>query len=117
MYEVTDAMCQGNEHVTYSSPEGERYTINGVDQPSNNALPAAPSAPTALPSASRSRATNMDTRQQPIATSSEYQQPPTNLPYQQPSSNTTYQQSPPTNAYYQQPTSVPLRPSYDRKCT
>ncbi|KAH9839890.1 uncharacterized protein C8Q71DRAFT_855197 [Rhodofomes roseus] len=25
--------AQGNEHIVYSSPEGERYTINGVDQP------------------------------------------------------------------------------------
>ncbi|KIP10014.1 hypothetical protein PHLGIDRAFT_34116 [Phlebiopsis gigantea 11061_1 CR5-6] len=25
--------AQGNEHVTYSSPEGERYTLNGIDQP------------------------------------------------------------------------------------
>ncbi|KAL6306279.1 hypothetical protein BKA93DRAFT_691899, partial [Sparassis latifolia] len=23
---------EGNEHITYSSPEGERYTINGVEQ-------------------------------------------------------------------------------------
>ncbi|EIW58727.1 DnaJ-domain-containing protein [Trametes versicolor FP-101664 SS1] len=30
---------QGNEHVTYSSPEGERYTINGVDQPSQSTRP------------------------------------------------------------------------------
>lgn len=26
-------VAQGNEHIVYSSPEGERYTINGVDQP------------------------------------------------------------------------------------
>lgn len=32
-------MLQGNEHVTYSSPEGERYTINGVDQPSHSNRP------------------------------------------------------------------------------
>ncbi|KZT65739.1 DnaJ-domain-containing protein [Daedalea quercina L-15889] len=25
--------ARGNEHIVYSSPEGERYTINGVDQP------------------------------------------------------------------------------------
>ncbi|CAL1714784.1 unnamed protein product [Somion occarium] len=25
--------AQGNEHITYSSPESERYTINGVEQP------------------------------------------------------------------------------------
>lgn len=25
--------AQGNEHVTYTSPEGERYTVNGVEQP------------------------------------------------------------------------------------
>lgn len=28
--------AQGNEHVTYSSPEGERFTINGIDQPTPN---------------------------------------------------------------------------------
>ncbi|KAI0821546.1 hypothetical protein BC629DRAFT_1461855, partial [Irpex lacteus] len=35
---------KGNEHVTYTSPEGERYTINGVEQPSTSgrALPGAP---------------------------------------------------------------------------
>ncbi|KAI0343213.1 DnaJ-domain-containing protein [Trametopsis cervina] len=32
--------AQGNEHVTLSSPEGERYTINGVDQPTNRPLPS-----------------------------------------------------------------------------
>ncbi|KAI0741416.1 hypothetical protein C8Q80DRAFT_1194360 [Daedaleopsis nitida] len=30
--------AQGNEHVTYSSPDGERYTINGIDQPSHGSL-------------------------------------------------------------------------------
>lgn len=27
--------AEGNEHITYSSPEGERYTINGVEQPNH----------------------------------------------------------------------------------
>ncbi|KAI0352335.1 DnaJ-domain-containing protein [Trametes cingulata] len=27
--------ADGNEHVTYSSPDGERYTINGIEQPSH----------------------------------------------------------------------------------
>ncbi|KAI0954007.1 hypothetical protein AcW1_006699 [Taiwanofungus camphoratus] len=25
--------AEGNEHITYSSPDGERYTINGIEQP------------------------------------------------------------------------------------
>ncbi len=29
---------KGNEHITYSSPEGERHTINGVEQPSNRSI-------------------------------------------------------------------------------
>ncbi|KAI0091714.1 hypothetical protein BDY19DRAFT_904326 [Irpex rosettiformis] len=37
--------AQGNEHVTYSSPEGERYTINGVEQPTNRPLVGAPAGP------------------------------------------------------------------------
>lgn len=32
---------QGNEHVTISSPEGERYTINGVEQPRGAGTPSA----------------------------------------------------------------------------
>ncbi|CCL99671.1 uncharacterized protein FIBRA_01692 [Fibroporia radiculosa] len=36
--------AEGNEHITYSSPEGERYTINGVEQPLPNgrAIASAP---------------------------------------------------------------------------
>ncbi|RDX54286.1 DnaJ-domain-containing protein [Lentinus brumalis] len=32
--------AEGNEHITYSSPEGERYTINGVEQPSRGSIDA-----------------------------------------------------------------------------
>ncbi|KAI0693179.1 hypothetical protein C8T65DRAFT_760758 [Cerioporus squamosus] len=32
--------AEGNEHITYSSPEGERYTINGVEQPSRGSIEA-----------------------------------------------------------------------------
>ncbi|OCH87507.1 DnaJ-domain-containing protein [Obba rivulosa] len=39
--------AQGNEHITYSSPEGERYTINGVEQPSGQSITAPPSQPQA----------------------------------------------------------------------
>ncbi|KAK7686420.1 hypothetical protein QCA50_010644 [Cerrena zonata] len=40
--------AQGNEHVIYRSPEHERYTINGVEQPAG-ALPGGPSnAPPAV---------------------------------------------------------------------
>ncbi|KAI0766908.1 hypothetical protein BD413DRAFT_605673 [Trametes elegans] len=28
--------AEGNEHVSYSSPDGERYTINGVEQPARS---------------------------------------------------------------------------------
>ena len=44
--------AQGNEHVTYSSPEGKRYTINGVDQPVTSRrrhLPSADRDPAPLP--------------------------------------------------------------------
>ncbi|KAI0367033.1 DnaJ-domain-containing protein [Pilatotrama ljubarskyi] len=27
--------ADGNEHVTYSSPDGERYTVNGIEQPAH----------------------------------------------------------------------------------
>ncbi|KAI0819689.1 hypothetical protein BC628DRAFT_1401618 [Trametes gibbosa] len=30
--------AQGNDHTTYASPEGERYTINGVEQPSSRRI-------------------------------------------------------------------------------
>lgn len=33
---ITRRDAQGNEHVTYSSPEGERYTINGIEQAPQN---------------------------------------------------------------------------------
>ncbi|KAH9935909.1 uncharacterized protein BXZ73DRAFT_76725 [Epithele typhae] len=44
---------QGNEHVTYSSPEGDKYTVNGVEQRSgspedtrhSNGVPRQPPAP------------------------------------------------------------------------
>ncbi|EMD38946.1 hypothetical protein CERSUDRAFT_81740 [Gelatoporia subvermispora B] len=39
--------AQGNEHITYSSPEGERYTINGVEQPQpGHSISAPPPPPT-----------------------------------------------------------------------
>ncbi|KAI0641933.1 hypothetical protein C8Q79DRAFT_918199 [Trametes meyenii] len=31
--------ASGNEHITYASPEGERYTINGVEQPTHSNRP------------------------------------------------------------------------------
>ncbi|KAI8996539.1 hypothetical protein BD414DRAFT_204808 [Trametes punicea] len=31
--------ANGNEHVTYSSPDGERYTINGIEQPAHSNRP------------------------------------------------------------------------------
>lgn len=37
--------ADGNEHITYSSPEGERYTINGVEQRTENKYISAPSQP------------------------------------------------------------------------
>ncbi|TCD67591.1 hypothetical protein EIP91_012221 [Steccherinum ochraceum] len=33
---LTQRDAQGNEHVHYKSPEGERYTINGVEQPTGS---------------------------------------------------------------------------------
>ncbi|KAJ3519439.1 hypothetical protein NM688_g9301 [Phlebia brevispora] len=43
--------AQGNEHVTYLSPEGERHTINGIEQPSgsNRSIKPPPQPPTAIP--------------------------------------------------------------------
>ena len=38
--QTSKRLAQGNEHVTYKSPEGERYTINGVDQPSRGTIEA-----------------------------------------------------------------------------
>ena len=41
---------QGNEHVQYLTPEGERYTINGVEQlPPGRAIKGPPSAPPVAP--------------------------------------------------------------------
>ncbi|KZT10048.1 DnaJ-domain-containing protein [Laetiporus sulphureus 93-53] len=35
--------AQGNEHIVYCSPDGERYTINGIEQPlPNGAIGSAP---------------------------------------------------------------------------
>ncbi|KAI0080128.1 DnaJ-domain-containing protein [Panus rudis PR-1116 ss-1] len=39
---ITKKDAQGNEHVTYLSPDGERHTINGVEQSTQRAIPAAP---------------------------------------------------------------------------
>ncbi|KAI0629253.1 hypothetical protein C8Q77DRAFT_1142941 [Trametes polyzona] len=41
--------AQGNEHVTYSSPDGERYTINGVEQPTNRRIESNRRSETAPP--------------------------------------------------------------------
>lgn len=69
---------QGNEHVTYSSPEGERYTINGVEQPRDHALPSA-SKPPEPPKSSRPAPPPAITAPPPVSTKHVYQnqtQPP-----------------------------------------
>ncbi|RPD76576.1 DnaJ-domain-containing protein [Lentinus tigrinus ALCF2SS1-7] len=37
---VKQVDAEGNEHITYKSPEGERYTINGIEQPARGSIEA-----------------------------------------------------------------------------
>jgi DnaJ homolog subfamily B member 6 len=79
---TTKRDAQGNEHITYSSPEGERYTINGIEQavPNDHYLPSSgrnPPPPTA--------ASNYD----PGSSSSRNVPPPPLPPPQQPYIPTT----------------------------
>ncbi|EKM49938.1 uncharacterized protein PHACADRAFT_130363 [Phanerochaete carnosa HHB-10118-sp] len=53
----------GNEHVTHSSPEGERYTINGIEQPpqSDRHLPPSQQPPSVSPPSPPPPAVNYST--------------------------------------------------------
>ncbi|KAI0331447.1 DnaJ-domain-containing protein [Cubamyces sp. BRFM 1775] len=93
--------ADGNEHVTYSSPDGERHTINGIEQPAQSnrhmegpgrsgaALPPTRQPPQAIADAPAQPASYYVPQQQPQAQA--YSVPITSGPPQA--------QAPPANAY------------------
>ncbi|KAI0675513.1 hypothetical protein C8Q78DRAFT_964120 [Trametes maxima] len=89
--------ASGNEHITYASPEGERYTINGIEQPTHSGRSVeGPRPPETAPPRQPPRAI-MNTPAQPAEQYVSSQQP---QPYSIPVSGPTQTQAAvPANIY------------------
>ncbi|KAH9852142.1 hypothetical protein C2E23DRAFT_886012 [Lenzites betulinus] len=88
--------AQGNEHVNYASPDGERYTINGVEQPSSRRI----ETPRRSETAPQPRQAPRAIADAPVQPASNYvnQQGPAQS-YNVPITDSAYARVPPANAY------------------